>query len=393
MGNETDKTKMEPNLSECFFDNEIQVNKNLSVIKIIIFFSLFFLSFFVAKGQTQNSDANVLLINEIKNKTDSIELKLKQNIDINLNDREDFRIIFSEIKTLTNILSKLNPNYLAIKEINNSNEISNNQLSITPILNVINQNLLTINNSLSTIASNQNSKILNVSNDLLNSTINKLDNVVISNNSRYDALFEELKNQINKNQSEITVSSASAKPINVVVKMPDSLGYQSSKIENSKEVIIALNNIKNQLKELKNINVQLHELNKNIKERYIINTETDFLEIIKWIAFYVILFFVIIYVSRLLRYYIKLTQHYKDRKLAYQLKEEIDCSIEEALMITSTAYIDFKVPKMPNDILTQYFINKNKKDCCCCCCKKCNCDEKSETKELEKKNDPHNIIE
>lgn len=158
------------------------------------------------------------------------------------------------------------------------------------------------------------------------------------------------------------------KSLDLLISNQDS---RSLKIKDNEEVIIAL----------KNINEQLKELNKNVKKEKTVHSKTDYLKIIQWVCFYIVLFFVLLYVSRLLRYYIKLTQHFKDRKLAFKLKEELDITHEEAIMIVSSAYIDFKTPKIATDLLTQYYVGKNKSNCCCCCCcRKCNCDENNETR-------------
>lgn len=162
---------------------------------------------------------------------------------------------------------------------------------------------------------------------------------------------ELLRSQSKLNQSISTLNSS-------LEAVPRTLDNAIKKIPNGKPYVYVINN---------------KDGGKN---------DQDYSGIILRLAYCVILFYVILFLSRLLRYYIKLSRHYKDRRLAFQLKEEVGISIEDAMMIISSSHIDFTVPKMPSDILTQYYANKGKsncKSCCCCCCQK-KCSEEKKQK-------------
>lgn len=112
------------------------------------------------------------------------------------------------------------------------------------------------------------------------------------------------------------------------------------------------------------------------------NWSKNYVHVLSLLAFFVVLFYILLYLSRLLRYYIKLTHHFKDRKLALQLREKLKIPLEEAMVITSSSHIDFTIPKMPFDILTSYYNTKNQTSnpCCCCVPPKCICEKCFEKK-------------
>lgn len=177
-------------------------------------------------------------------------------------------------------------------------------------------------------------------------------------------------------------------------------GLDKAKINNNEisKIITLLNkislteNLSN--RKIQNIDIKTDKVLEMVSRN---KPEDSYFKIIKWLGTYIILIFLILFLCKLVRYYLKLIRHYRDRHLAFELhKKNPDLSLNEALIIMSSSHIDFNIPKMPVDLLSQYYSEKAKttsSSCCCCCHSKCGCkEEQGKHKNHKHQGDPTNTI-
>jgi len=245
------------------------------------------------------------------------------------------------------------------------------------------------------------------------SLFNKLINIEIGNNTSpnnnvatvpqlvdINAQITTLKNSVDSFSKSITEGRDLFKQFSETIKNNQKIPTEITlkivpatldlRINNTRKNQVHNNQLQDLKNELLNLKITLdrhiyqHEPNQHIYVSKSINIDSENL---LWQLFFItVILFLVLFITRFIRYQIKLHQHRVDRSEAINLSRRLNITLEEALMITSTAHLDFKVPDVSVDVLAQYYLAKNsKKQACCCGCCAClkSCSKCSENKQKD----------